>query len=419
MRSSSFGDRETVAGWLSVPVAVGVPVAVFVLGAMPACEGDIRPVAGPAVRDSAGVRIVEYAEAPEHAASVALSGEPVRRYGGGPGDYLFSRVWSGVLFPDRRSAIYDAGNSELVALGGGGHEVLAREGQGPGEFGFLQSMFAVGVDSLLLEDDGNARFTLLAGGAVARSTRLQENSLLSRNLRALGLDASGRLLMASSSYRRGFPQDWLPGHLVRLDLDDLVADTVASYDWVPFRPPDDEPENPFAPGGHVAAAGGRFVYGRSDTPEVVWREPDGTVGQIVRWEPERTYPAEEHWQRFEEYMRLMLPAINPQYQTEEAIEELVRGVLAGYEVEPDQPLPLFGAFFGDDEGRLWLPEFTVASERHGHPSYTLISAAGEWLGKVEAPPGLRILDVARGRVLGVVRDEMDVESVVVYELIGG
>ena len=30
---------------------------------------------------------------------------------------------------------------------------------------------------------------------------------------------------------------------------------------------------------------------------------------------------------------------------------------------------------------------------------------------------IRILDVAHGRVLGVVKDEMDVESVVVYELV--
>ncbi len=37
--------------------------------------------------------------------------------------------------------------------------------------------------------------------------------------------------------------------------------------------------------------------------------------------------------------------------------------------------------------------------------------------RVDAPPGLRILDVAHGRVLGIVKDELDVESVVVYELI--
>jgi len=40
------------------------------------------------------------------------------------------------------------------------------------------------------------------------------------------------------------------------------------------------------------------------------------------------------------------------------------------------------------------------------------------LGAVEAPPRFRILDVAGGLVLGVQLDDMDVENVVVYELVG-
>ena len=40
------------------------------------------------------------------------------------------------------------------------------------------------------------------------------------------------------------------------------------------------------------------------------------------------------------------------------------------------------------------------------------------MGTVEVPPRLRILDVAGGLVLGVLRDEMDVQSVVVYDLTG-
>ena len=49
--------------------------------------------------------------------------------------------------------------------------------------------------------------------------------------------------------------------------------------------------------------------------------------------------------------------------------------------------------------------------------YIVISSDGEWLGTVEAPLRFRILDVAGGLVFGVELDEMDVESVVVYELI--
>ena len=167
----------------------------------------------------------------------------------------------------------------------------------------------------------------------------------------------------------------------------------------------------------MGAAGGLFVYGRSDTPELIWRQPDGALSQVVRWQPERIYPTDEHWRTFAADLRAVLPAANPHLQTEEAIEDLIRRALAFYRVEPDQALPLFGTPFGDDEDRVWLPEYAVASARNGSPSYTVIAASGEWLGTVDAPTSLRVLDVAGGRVLGVVKDEMDVESAVVYELV--
>ena len=74
--------------------------------------------------------------------------------------------------------------------------------------------------------------------------------------------------------------------------------------------------------------------------------------------------------------------------------------------------------YADAEGNVWLPSYRPGGSPGGSP-YTVISPGGEWLGTVEAPPRFRILDVAGGLVLGVLRDEMDVENVVVYELVGG
>jgi hypothetical protein len=42
---------------------------------------------------------------------------------------------------------------------------------------------------------------------------------------------------------------------------------------------------------------------------------------------------------------------------------------------------------------------------------------GHWLGTVEAPPGLSILQVGGDFVLGVSRDPMDVETVQVHRLL--
>ena len=79
-------------------------------------------------------------------------------------------------------------------------------------------------------------------------------------------------------------------------------------------------------------------------------------------------------------------------------------------------MPLFNTLIADAERRIWLPAYLPGGRHVTAPEYTVISADGEWLGTVGAPPRLRILDVAGGLVLGLLRDEMDVQNVAVYEL---
>ncbi|WP_419936172.1 hypothetical protein [Candidatus Palauibacter sp.] len=83
---------------------------------------------------------------------------------------------------------------------------------------------------------------------------------------------------------------------------------------------------------------------------------------------------------------------------------------------PGPGLQVFGSLFADAGGNVWLPSYRPAYPEEGSP-YTVISSDGEWLGQVVTPPRFRILDVTGGLVLGVLRDEMDVESVVVYGLV--
>ena len=386
--------------------------------ALISCEDEAGPAGEPMVRDSAGVRIVEYAGAPAADAPFTFSPEPVYSHGSGSGDYTFANIWTGRLLPDGGVVVSDAGNGEVVLLApdGSSSEILARRGEGPGEVGLVASMFVLSGDSVLLEDMAHARFTVLAGGSLARTVAPRDRKF-TQDFRTIGIDPSGQLLMTSSSYRRGFEEDWLPGYMILFDLDTEVADTVASFDWVPFRPPEGVKENPFSHHGFTTAAGGQFVYGRTDVPELVWRNPDGSVAQIIRWQPEWVYPSEEHWNQFEANQRAVLPGVNPQASTDAAIKELIQGTLARYQLDTDQPLPLYGRPFGDAEGRIWMAQYSIGSGRDGAPAYTVIDTDGVWLGRVAVPLGLRVLDVAGGRVLGVVKDDMDVQSVVVYELV--
>ena len=161
---------------------------------------------------------------------------------------------------------------------------------------------------------------------------------------------------------------------------------------------------------------GRFVQTRSDRSEITWRLPDGTVTQILRWRPGPNLLTEELLEHGEAYNR-MIGRMN--YGVSESrLEEIIQGDMARYRAMIGQPIPLFGTPFADADGNVWLPSYRPAYPEEGSP-YTVISPDGEWLGQVVTPPRFRILDVTGGLVLGVLRDEMDVQNVVVYEVVGG
>ena len=213
----------------------------------------------------------------------------------------------------------------------------------------------------------------------------------------------------------GFEDEWLPGHMARLDMETGAVDTVASYDLM-SRPPPGLRWNPIGAAGWITVSDGQFVYTRSDRPEVTWRLSDGTVTQIVRWQAEPAPLTEEMLQGIEAGLRASNQMANPGAAAAD-IDRMTDNDMSVYRAVIGGPMPLFTTTFADAEGRVWLPSYRPGDSSEGVPSYTVISADGEWLGTVEAPPRFRILDVAHGLVLGVQLDEMDVENVVVYELV--
>ena len=97
-------------------------------------------------------------------------------------------------------------------------------------------------------------------------------------------------------------------------------------------------------------------------------------------------------------------------------EAMVEQSLGRFEFVGDKPEPYFGRIFSDDQGRIWLGNFTAFCYKTR--SYTVIAPDGTWSGVIEPPAGFTLLATAAGRVLGVETDEMDVESVAVYEVVG-
>ncbi|WP_420463363.1 hypothetical protein [Candidatus Palauibacter sp.] len=215
-------------------------LVIVLLGmSLAACQHDTRTRAGVSVQveDSAGVRIVEYVGTPIVNASFQFPAQPFYRHGTSPGDYTFQGIHPGVLLPDGSAVISDEFNGELVVLSpdGATHEVLAGPGEGPGEVGYVAAVYALGHDRILAAERNLGRVTVsvFAGGSVERTVDIRS----AYGIGVVGISSSGQLLMATSSFRSGFEEQWHPGHMARFDMETSALDTVASYDFASRTPP--------------------------------------------------------------------------------------------------------------------------------------------------------------------------------------
>ncbi|MYE34106.1 MAG: hypothetical protein F4X23_04545 [Gemmatimonadales bacterium] len=394
---------------LLTPSRIPVLAAAFA-----ACGGEPRLTddIGVQVRDSAGVRIVEYAGRPEGEAPFGLAAEPRYRHGANPGDYEFQFVDAGRLLPDGGAVVAWYSGMVVLSPDGTTHEVLATAGEGPGEVISPHALFVLGQDSVLVPDDRLSRLTLFVRDSVARISSLPRAG----HFGVAGIGSSGELLLRNrhpASLWIDIDTEWLAGHMTLFDIETGALDTVASYDHFP-RQRSGEESPIIRPMGEVTVAAGQFVYTRSDRPEITWRLPDGAISQIVRWRPGPNLLAAELLEHGEAYMRMLYR--RHRVGSEARREDIIREDMAAYRAMIGQPVPFFGIPFADADGNVWLPSYRPAYPEEGSP-YTVISPDGEWLGTVETPPRFRILDVTEDLVLAVLRDNLDVESVAVYELI--
>lgn len=76
-------------------------------------------------------------------------------------------------------------------------------------------------------------------------------------------------------------------------------------------------------------------------------------------------------------------------------------------------VPAFVELIVDGEGHLWARQWALASEP---VEWHVFHPDGNLLGTVRTPAGLRVLEIGADYVLGVARDGLDVEQVLVYGL---
>lgn len=378
-----------------------------------ACAGDASPSTTALVRDSAGVRIVE------HPTSFAadtwhLATTPSLSIGAEEGANSLDRVEGAHQLSDGRVVVANRGTRQLKYFDSQGNLLhnVAREGEGPGELSWISWSVTCGTDSVYVWDPFLARLSVFGpSGGFARSVNLR----LEDNTPPTG-DATcddGMILMQR---RVPLPRQAGPRRdrvgLVLFDLDGRLV-----YDLGEFPGPERYFwANPEGTGGTdgprplgkttVHALGqGRVYVGSADEYELRVLDLDQTLQQLIRRSPSDRRITNTH---LETYISARLANVtDPNRRRRD--ERYWRNM------EYPETFPAYAHLLLDAPGNLWVQDFVKPGD--SVQTWNVFSPSGEQLATITAPVGLHVYEVGDAYVLGVTRDELDVEYVQLYDLI--
>lgn len=389
------------------------------VASIPLLGCDDSPSARPAlVRDSAGVTIVDHGRVELDALPQwVLGAMPAVRIGTVDGEEAYQfydvqdvrRVGDGsiaVLDGSRTLRLFDADGRHLWTAGG--------DGEGPGEFRFASMVREISDDSLVVWDIALQRLSVFTPGG--RFTRVAMPNDVEANALAWGMPEARRVLIEARHLERttidGHAAGVFRSDFYHVDLDGTTTRElgrrliVTEYQEVDER--------------------GAYSPAIFATPAVVGPSPDGLwygdangyelreeVGAdeprtIVRWQgPDRTVTDRD----VEAVLALW---------TEEVHDPALRRFLERYgETHPRADrFPAYEALRVDRIGRLWVRDYVKEHEDDGLRRWTVFSADGtEILGRLTHPAVIEPYDVGRDWLLGVERDELDVEWVTLYDIL--
>ncbi len=435
MNSGAPGSRVTSParvrpGPLGAVVVAGL-VAVAAVGCRAEGGGGGAVEQGSIVRDSAGIQVVENRGAGLWAPGGRwrLSDQPLLEIGSAgedSGTALF-RVSDAVRLSNGRIVVANGGTSELLFFSPEG-ELLAKgggAGGGPGEFASLmglgRSIIAIANtpgDTIRADDRVGGKILVFSPtGDFVRSVPLSEGPKGERVHFASGVGwlDDGSYLATTALF--GNAPDVRPGPegglvrdrvaLRRFAPDGTLADTVGTFSGNEshrsIQSSLDKTGSgtmrirnapvPFARTFHAAAGGKTVAVGVTDRMEVRAYGPDGALLRIVRGPgTPRTVDAaqREAW------------------------------INANGGREPAAPfpatLPAFQSLALDAEGHLWVETFQAPGDPPGPSRWKVFDPEGHYLGDVTMPERFQPLEIGGDYVLGLWKDDLDVEHVRLYAL---
>ncbi len=398
-------------------------VFLLAIGAV-ACRGNHR-TNGSSVTDSAGVRLVtSTAPAWGDTSRWMLDTVPLLSIGdaSGPNPILLVEVNGTRLLPDGRVAVVSGSEKTVLYFDAQGKPAgrVGRDGAGPGEFRSVDLIGNLG-DSLLIWDAQLARSTLLdPAGKVARNFSVSkgDSAMTPRfGFAPAALFADGSLLVAgragaSTGDRSELRRDTVPlRHAdARGTLGHPIADVLGSEAIVVVgKKFVSRFDRPFGRTTITGTTGISTLVSTGDFDGLVVYDTAGQLTARYRLDrPRRLIPAsdidalgQEQGQQLTQLPKEFAAALRP--------------VLA--EIGVPATLATADQLVVDASGAIWLRNAVGPVRRDSLAQrWTVLSADGSWLGSVTTPRRLEVHQITADRIIGVWRDENDVEYVRIYRL---
>jgi hypothetical protein len=384
------------------------------------CEQPPLPHDASTARDSGGVRIVENSLGAAWSTAWEVATEPLLTVGsidGDQGQVLF-QVTGAVGMTGGGFVVANAGRYELLFYDGDGRFMrrAGRRGGGPGEFLSLEWVTRYGPDSILTVDVRAHRVSYFDNdGNFGRSVRLEPGAQIPFP-RPVGVFADGGLLATQGTFSLGGDppiralRTQVP--LFRYEPDGSTATLVGSFqgpEWVVVPTGRmrslERRRRPFGRETVFAAAGDRFYVADNETYEIRAYTLAGRLMQVIR-KSGTPLPVEDSDIRVYEDSALA---------GADAFTQAQLRLLFDSQPPAPQTYPAYAPdILVDSDMNLWVRESSRLGDERS--KWSVFTDEGELLGEVDMPPGLRVLDIGTDYVLGLQRDELDVEYIQKYPL---
>lgn len=402
------------------------------LALVAACNAGSRSDSGNLVRDSAGIQIVENRTPLLPIEQMwRVDPTPVVQVGGAeaPIEEQLHLVMGATQLSDGRIAIGDQASSSIRFFGTDGRHLkdVGRRGEGPGEFRQILGLAALPADSLFVVDI--RRFHLFTGdGDMVNSHSPEETTgpfiwpvTFLADGSYVGYSWNGPVAQAGRDR-------WTDSVMIYRVVPRARQDTVSRMPFWEFAAgptPRASQEVVFGPRLRLVGGIQKIIAGYADRYELRVLSLDGSVERLIRLDrPLRSVSEADR----AEYLTRLTNAPGENGRPAPPDLQAWREELAAYRVF-SATFPAYSMLLIDRDQNLWVMEYGTwedAPDRWGPASlltppanthWDVFRLDGRWLGTVTMPPRFLPLEIGADYVLGLARDEDDVEQVRKHALV--